>query len=42
MARLETIKDKWILRVMCWSDYGAMQLMKKQKEGSRDGKNKTN
>lgn len=24
--------DKWKLRVMCWSDYGAIQLMKKQKE----------
>ncbi len=24
--------DKWKLRVICWSDYGAMLLMEKQRK----------
>lgn len=24
-----SVQDRWTLRVMCWSDYRAMELMKK-------------
>jgi hypothetical protein len=27
-----TGRDKWILKVMCWSDYGAMKLMEEEKK----------